>query len=513
MYQQVVEDLKLSARAGAAPLLERVSRFLAGEGILSYLVGGFIRDMLLGRDTADIDIAVDGAAPQVARRAAAALGGKYVLLDELNGVARVIMPGDSPASRWQIDFSTLKGGDIAADLAQRDLTIDAMAVETGELAHALETESLRPEALIDPCGGREDLQRHLVRAVSQTSFSADAIRLLRAVRLAAELGFSIEDDSQRLIRLHSHLIGGAAGERLREELLRILAVPRAGEALSRLDELGLLTQIIPELAAAKGVTQPLIHHWEVFAHSIETVKAVAFLLRQSAWEYADAGVLAAVPWSDELSRHFALPVAGGSSRQSLLKLAALLHDIAKPGTKTLDASGRARFTGHPAEGAEMAAGILERLRFSTREIKLVQTLVSQHMRPGQMSGGGLPTPRAIYRYFRDTGDAGTDILFFSLADHLATRGPHLDPAGWREHARLVAYVLEQRLKTGSPTRPPRLIDGNDLIKALHLGPGPQIGRLLEAVREAQAAGEVNSREEALSYAGKRLSAAPDKTKE
>ena len=153
----------------------------------------------------------------------------------------------------------------------------------------------------------------------------------------------------------------------------------------------------------------------------------------------------------------------------------------------------------------VSAGILERLRFSSREIKLVEAMVKYHLRPTQMSQVGLPSPRAIYRYFRDTGDAGIDILFLSLADHLATRGPNLKLEPWQVHTRLVGHVLTKRFQEESVVTPPQLISGHDLIRLFGLSPGPQIGELLEAVREAQASGEISTREEALAYLSQSLS--------
>ncbi|GAH96198.1 unnamed protein product [marine sediment metagenome] len=268
----------------------------------------------------------------------------------------------------------------------------------------------------------------MIRTVAETAFESDAARLLRAVRLAAELGFSIDKETEALIRRQSYLIARVAGERVRDELLRLLAIPQAEQLLPYLDKLGLITAMIPELAQAKGVEQPKEHFWNVFDHSLRTVIAVDFLLRQGICEYASEEVLAAAPWSAELAQHFALEVSSGSTRRLLLKLAALLHDIAKPQTKAIDARGRMRFLGHAKEGAVITATILERLRFSAKEVKLVETMVRYHLRPGQMTQNELPSPRAIYRYFRDTEEAGIDILFLSLADHLATRGPQLNMA-------------------------------------------------------------------------------------
>jgi poly(A) polymerase len=492
MYCQVVSDLELFIQPSAFSLLTRISHILTEQGIKSYLIGGLVRDMLLGRDTADIDIAVAADALEVAPKVAMALGGKYVLLDEINGVGRVVLShGDA---KWELDFSTIKGG-IEQDLARRDFTIDAMAIE-------LENFIRQPQSpdLIDPFQGFTDLRKGVIRAVTETAFSSDPVRLLRAVRLAAELDFNIDSETEALIRRDGQLIASVPGERVREELLRLLAVSQGGQFLAYLDELGLLTTLIPELTQLKGVEQPKEHFWDVFEHSIQTVGAVDFLLRQGEWEHAEEEeVLAAIPWSPELKEHFDREVSGGSTRGLLLKLTALLHDTAKPQTKTIEESGRMRFLGHAKEGAEIVTGIMERLRFSTKEIKLVEVMVRHHLRPTQMSNEGLPTRRAIYRYFRDTEEAGIDILFLSLADHLATRGKQLDLAKWREHAQMVAYILAQHFEEESLTVPPKLIDGHDLISLFGLNPGPKIGEILEAVREAQAAGEVNCRDEALAY--------------
>ena len=502
--------MKLYVKPEACHLLTDISRFLAKEGVRSYLVGGFVRDVLLGRDTADIDIAVAADALVIAPKLASAFGGRYIPLDEENGVGRVILfdNGTAPAGvNRELDFTTLKGN-IEQDLAQRDFTIDAIAIELERIfpetlvAHPSDKRdevNIIPDMLIDPFDGRKDLRQGIVRAVSETAFESDAARLIRAVRLAAELGFSIDSETEALICQHRHLIAGVAGERIREELLRILALPRAGQILAYLEELGLLATLIPELAPAKGVSQPKVHVWDVFDHSIKTVSAAEFLLREGIWEHASAEILDSVPWSATLSQHFDQEVGHGSTRRSLLKLAALLHDIAKPQTRTIDEDGRARFLGHHEEGASVAASILERLRFSTRETKLVELMVKHHLRPTQMSHEELPSRRAIYRYFRDTGEAGIDILFLSLADHLATRGSHLDPAQWQEHAQIVEYVLTKHSEEESLSVPPKLIDGHDLINTLGLSPGPRVGELLEAVREAQATGEVTTRQEALRY--------------
>ncbi len=481
------------------PLLTELSHLLAQQHVTSYLVGGVVRDALIGRATADIDVAIRADALEMTKKIAATLGGSYVHLDRVyNKVGRVVLsPPESPWGQWQIDFSTLEG-DIEQDLARRDFTIDAMAVDLIRLGD--ESAAIQ---LIDPFHGYDDLRQHLVRVVTPAAFTSDAARLLRAVRLAAELGFSIDRQTEALIQRDANLITGVAGERVREELLRVLVVARGGEPFVYLDKLGLLTEIFPELAATRGVGQPKEHFWNVFEHSLRTVTAIDFLLRQGDWEFASEEALAAAPWSPVLAKHFEQEVSDGSTRRSLLKLAALLHDVAKPQSKTIDAEGRMRFLGHALEGADIVTSRLEKLRFSNKEIRLVENEVRYHMRPGQMYQDELPTRRAIYRYFRDNEDAGIDTLFLNLADHLATRGPHLDLAHWQSHARMVAYVLAQHSQ--QEIRPPKLVDGYDIINIFRLEPGANIGEILEAVRAAYASGEITTREEALVFIDELLS--------
>ncbi len=488
--------MKLSVEPDISRLLTYIARFLTNESIDAYLVGGAVRDMLLERDIVDIDIAVAADAQSVARRVAGLLGGRYVPLDAETGTSRVVLFNDDNSrhtGRRYIDFSILRA-DILQDLALRDFTIDAMAIKLDASDNILDTDKL-----MDPLNGQEDLRWSMVKAVDGNIFTADAARLLRAVRIAAELNFSIDVATEALISRDSRFITDVAGERIREELLRLMSLPGAGPRLTYMDKLGLLTSIIPELTPARGVDQPKIHIWDVFDHSLQTVSTVEFLLREHAWEYAGEDLLSPVPWSADLKAHFDNEVSSGSTRRSLLKLAALLHDIGKPQTKTIDDDGRARFLGHSQEGAAAAADILERLRFSKKEINYVELLIKYHLRPTQMSSEGMPTRRAIYRYFRDTGESGIDILFLCLADHLATRGPDLDPANWRNHALVTAYVLNKRLEERDLPQPSKLVNGHDLIETFGLEPGRRVGELLEAVHEAQAVGELTDRQQALDY--------------
>lgn len=472
-------------------LLEEVARFLSDRGVMAYWVGGFIRDGLLGRQTRDVDLAVAVPALPLARELAQALEGHFVPLDQEHQVARVVVgpprKTHDAASPWHLDLATLTG-DIAQDLARRDFTVNAMAIAIGG------------GQVVDPRGGLADLENRLLRAVSPAVFRDDPARLLRAVRLATELGFQIEEATAALAKQEAPLLEGVAGERLREELMRLLGLPGAAPGLRTLDRLGLLSPLFPELDAARGVPQPKEHHWDVFQHSLETVAAADFLMGEGdgfpAWAGHD------FPWPPEAAARMAEEVSG-FPRRALFKLACLLHDVAKPQTKAVQPDGRTRFLGHARQGADIAQSALARLRFSRREREMVAAMITHHLRPTQMSHEELPSRRAIYRFFRDAGEVAEEVLYLSLADHLASRGPELIPEAWRQHTGVIHYVMEeQRHQEAAP--PARLLTGHDIMAAFGLEPGPQVGQLLGKVEEARAAGEVSTPEAALALVRKEL---------
>ncbi len=477
----------------AVTVLAAVQRRLTHRGEQGYLVGGAVRDALLGRDIDDIDVAVAGDPGPLADALRPELGASVVVLDAKRRIFRLVLGHGRPV----LDLTPLDGN-LDEDAQRRDFTIDALAVPLTELVR-----SPQQAPVIDVVGGMQDLRRRTVRAVADGVFREDGARLLRAVRLAAELDFEIEEQTASLISRDAGLLRSVAPERVRDEFCRILGLPGAGGWLGLLDRLGLLTRILPELEAARGVTQPKEHYWDVLQHSMETVAAVERVLRSrlvgNVGE-ADPDVTGETPWDDDLARYFAQEVGGGHTRGLLLKLAALLHDVAKPATKTIEPDGRIRFLGHPSLGARMTQEAMERLRFGNRETRAVVTLVKEHLRPGLISRDGGPSRRALYRFFRDAGDVVVETLFLSLADLLAARGPLLEADDWRRYAEQIRGMLDNWRDQGREARPPKLIDGHDLMRALDLAPGPHVGYLLDAVREAHAAGELSTPDEAFALA-------------
>lgn len=503
-------------RAGRSVVSEKhVIAWLAAQDTATYLVGGCVRDRVLERLVYDLDVATPGDPLCFARRLADDLGGKYYPLDKERGTGRAILNVESEEP-LVVDITRLRG-DLAADLATRDFTVNALA-----------SDIRTPDEIIDLHGGLSDLAMRLLRPVSDSSIRDDPLRALRAVRLAAELDFSVAPETEALIQRDGRGVTLVSSERVRDELARILARPNAGQYVAQLDDLQLLTVVLPELEPLRGLAQPLPHFLDALAHSIESLRKAESLLlsvkgrfqagmqhssrglditctelRARSSDERAAGALAELLFANRtrLCAHFGRVISGPRTRLVTYKLAVLLHDTGKPASVTVEDDGRIRFFGHQETGARAVEAALARLRLSRAEIRLGETIVRHHMRPLMLAGEAKVSSRSVYRFFRDTGDAGIDVLLLALADHEATftpgaadeQRPRLEALA----ARMLADYWERYPECVSPRM---LLDGRDLMRELELEPGPQVGWLLEMVKEAQASGEVRTRDEALDLA-------------
>jgi len=481
---------------------------LAERSCEGYLVGGYVRDQLLGRETLDLDLVVRADALALAREAANRLGGAFVVLDQERQTGRVVLRDEE--KRYYVDFATLRGGGVLADLGGRDFTVNAMAVDLFDAAS-------QPE-ILDPFDGRRDLERGALRAVSDTVFQDDGIRLMRAVRLAAELRLKAEVDTEQAMIRDAHLITEVSAERVRDELCRILALGGAENHLRYLDRLGLLGHLVPELDGLRGLEQPLPHREDAFQHSLSSVGAIDLVAQALEHTASGQGMPAGERWgsregvqeqslaslgpfSYQLARYLGEKLVDERSRSILIKLAALLHDTGKASTGSIDEGGRIRFFGHAEEGAKLAARVLRRLHFGAREVKLVQMVVRHHMRPLHLAKAERMTDRAVYRFFRYTGGAGVEVLMLSLADHLALvqRGENLEQ--WARICDTVGLLLHHYYERYDQVIAPEpLLSGRDLLERLGMEPGPAVGRVLHSLQEAQATGEVTTKEQALQLA-------------
>ncbi|HEY74023.1 MAG: hypothetical protein B6I35_05390 [Anaerolineaceae bacterium 4572_32.2] len=481
---------------------QAVRRLAKERGIQTWPVGGAVRDTLLDRPVHDWDFAVERDAMKLARAVADALDGDYFPLDVERDTGRAIATTPNGA-RVELDFAALRGGDLEVDLLARDFTINAMALnETG--------------ALIDPAGGQADLSNCRIRATSERAFQDDPMRLLRGVRMETEMGFEIEPQTADWIQRDASLVALSSAERARDEFARLLTLPRTVIPLQRLDEFGLLPHVAPELETLKGVTQSPPHRFDVWRHTLMTMDTLEGVVAAITGQKVKKRVLADAPiaaWGDiarvlgqfanDVTAHLAVEISGGRDRAMLLKLAALLHDVGKPQTWSQGEDGRIHFYNHEPVGAQMAARRLKKLRFSRDEAERIRTIVGQHLRPAHLSRAEKVTRRAVYRYFRATSCAGVDVVLLSLADHLATYGPNLQEQRWTRRLMVAETLLHHCFERYEETvAPPPLVTGNDLMAELGLNPGPNIGQLLDKLREAQAAGEVNTREEALALVRK-----------
>lgn len=502
-----------------------VRRIAEERGVRVWPVGGCVRNLLLGWSVHDWDFATDRDALGMARAVADRLGGAFYPLDEERDTGRVVVRREGrrvelhecSSSRVELDFARLRGPNLEDDLRARDFTINAMAIG--------------PEGeLIDPTGGLADLEARLVRAVGPQAFDQDPLRMLRAVRIVAELGLRLEVRTARWITERSEQLLRAAPERIRDELARLLNARSVAYHLQLLDELGLMASILPDVGPLREQRQTPPHRYNVWWHTLMTVDGVEQIwqvLSASHLEsamYADAPDWAwdqvretLAPFAPALIRHLRRPMVAPRYRRMLLLLAALLHDVGKPLTVTEEVKpGQAHpvlhFYAHESVGARRAAEWMRDLRFSRAETESVATMVQGHLWPSQIADapGGV-TGRAAYRFFRATGDAGVEVILLALADHLAIWGPNLQPERWARR-RAAARALLEYFFTNVPegglylhrsrgaVAPPPLVNGRDLMTELGLPEGPEVGRLLEAIREAQAAGEVTTREAALALA-------------
>jgi putative nucleotidyltransferase with HDIG domain len=440
------------------------------------LVGGAVRDALLGRGPAvDLDVAIAGGAVDLARRLAGALGLAFVLLDAERGAARVVAPGH------RIDLADFRAPTLAGDLAARDFTVNALAVPLRPLLH-------RGRAPIDdPVGGLGDLSAGRLRLAGPGVLADDPVRVLRGVRLAVSLGFRLTPATRAAIRSAAPTIASVSAERVREEILALLAAPATARALRLADRLGVLSAVFPEVEPMRRTLQPEPHRFDVLEHSLRAVDACDRLL---------ARLSALAPFGGDLAAHVAEPLGGGIARRHVIKLATLLHDVSKPETRRT-VGGRVRFFEHDVIGAARARAIGERLRLPQAATAVLERLVRHHLRPMHLGAAGALTPRARYRFFRDLGSEARDLLLLVLADASAVRGE--SPFRLWPRMPLVRELMAGWEDQREAFRREPLLRGGDVMARFALPPGPEVGRLLARAREAQDLGLVETREEALAY--------------
>lgn len=452
-------------------------------GTRAWLVGGTVRDRLLGRPTKDLDIAVAGDVEAAARSLARAVRATAFPLSEEFGAWRVV----ARRGAWQADLAPLTAETIEQDLAQRDFTVNAIA------------EPLDGGPTIDPTGGRVDLEARRLRMVSEAAFAADPLRVLRLARFACQLGLAVDPATERAARAHAAGLRDVAPERVLGELKGIIGSPDPVGGIELADAAGALEVVLPELTATRGVEQSVYHHLDVYRHTLAVLEETVALERDPAArvgeEHAAAvAELLAEPLADELTRGVAL------------RFGALLHDVAKPQTRAVTDEGRVTFYGHDVASAEQARAILGRLHASERLRAHVAALARHHLRLGFLVHERPLGARVVYRYLKTCDPVEVDVTLLSIADRLATRGRKAQEA-IAKHLELARELLGPALawrRNGPPRVPVR---GDELADALGIARGPRLGELLAELAEAAYAGEVTTREQAIEHARALLDAA------
>jgi poly(A) polymerase len=417
----------------------QVARTLLAAGHEAWLVGGCVRDRVMGLPIHDLDLATSAPPAELARlfpkaRQVGAHFGVFLVRENLVEVQVASYRTEASYRDGRRPSEVAFETDVRRDVERRDFTINALLENplTGEI--------------VDICGGRQDIEARLIRSIGDPAarFAEDHLRLLRAVRFAARLDFSIEPVTFEAMRRHAPLIRRTSAERIRDEVARMLTEGGARRAFELLDESGLLVEILPEVARMKGVPQPPDYHPEgdVWVHTL-------LLLKQL------------------------------ESPRLELALAALLHDIGKP--PTFQVSDRIRFNGHDAVGAALARGVLNRLRFPGEIVEAVVSLIAQHMR---FSDAQKMRESTFKRFTRQP--VFPMLLELYRMDKLA---------GNRDLTRYGQVQERWRAIPADELRPEPLLNGNDLL-LLGVPRGPLVGKFLSALEDEQLEGRLNVREQA-----------------
>jgi putative nucleotidyltransferase with HDIG domain len=455
-------------------------RALAELTDTAWLVGGAVRDELLGRSSSDCDVVVEDDPRPLAGALARDAGAHAFPLSGGFGAWRVVARDHS----WQVDLLPLGGEAIEADLGRRDLTINAIAQPLGGGEY------------VDPFGGLEDLHGRRLRMVSTEAFAADPLRALRLARLHCELGFAIDPATAAAAGASSPALSQVAPERVFAELARIVSAAGALEGLALMDSLGATDVVLPELAALRRVQQSRYHHLDVHDHTRAVLAETVELQRDPGRWFPDH--------AEAVAGLLAEPLTNGLTRGQALRFGALLHDVAKPLTRAVSAEGRVTFAGHDTAGAEIAWAVLVRLRASTRLAEHVSALVRAHLRLGFLVHEQPLTRRAVYGYLRACEPVQIDVTLLSVADRLATRGRGAEPAIAR-HLQLARSLLGEALSwRADRPRPP--VRGDELARAVGLAPGAELGRILGELEQASFSGEIATREQAIERARELLGA-------
>lgn len=465
-------------------ILKTIYRFAKARKVKLYLVGGILRDLLLGRekDNLDIDFCLKRGALSFGRNLAKEMKAGYVVLDKEHSCCRLVKRLNNKT--YTLDFTDFRGRNLGEDLLYRDFTINTLSMELDKMSGSKNWEDF----LIDPYGARRDLKSRIIRIVNKRSFDDDPLRILRAFSLSAIFDFKIDKETLKLIKLKREKLSGVSEERIRDELFKLLDAQNSFYHLTEMDRLKILKIILPEIEKMHGVGQGPYHHLDVWEHTLETIRQFELLMK----EFKN---------NNEIQNYLNEFISGDRRRRALLKLGAFLHDVGKPDALR-HKNGKTIFHGHERIGLEITENIAKRLKLSNDEINSLRKMILCHLRPGYLADNQVLTPRAKFRYFRDTNDEAVSTLLLSIADQRATKGPLTTQVSRVQHEKVCNALIKEFFRKKKEKKVVRLINGDDLLKKFRLEPSPLIGKILSEIEELQAIGKIKTKKEAFRIAKK-----------
>lgn len=439
--------------------------FILSEINEGYLVGGAVRDFLCGKTTTDRDIAIKGA-EEFAQKIAEKFDATFVVLDSENHIYRVVLKDKTN----YLDISEIQGDSIEEDLLRRDFTINAIAYD------------LKNNCYIDITGGKNDLKNGILCHIKDENFEEDPLRILRAFRFAAVTGFEMSEDLKKAIIKYKHLLLKPSKERIMYELMKLFGGKYTSETLLLMDEFGILEEIFPCVKEMKKVPPNTHHHLNLFHHVVETVRNI-----EEIYENMNSGHLDKIDF-------------GGFPRINHLKLAGFLHDIGKYSTWTIEESGRHRFIKHDDIGAKLCVPLLKDLKFSKKQIEYISWMIKTHIYPSNVVAAPNLTEKIMMRYIRRMDSNVIDNIVLAKADRLSARGEAITEEIINANLSGLDRLLEFYLSKKETLKPlPKLLDGNEVIEILNIKPGPELGRILDDLKEAQINGDIITKEDAKKF--------------
>ena len=436
-----------------------------------YLVGGAVRDFAMDKTSLDRDLIVVGVdARDFAIRIAEFFNAVFVPLDEVNRIYRVVLPDKIN----YFDITNPVEGSIDKDLARRDLTVNAVAV------------NLSTMEIVDKFNGLNDILNKQLNSVSEKNFIDDPLRILRAFRFMSVLGFKMSDELMCIIKKYINLLNLPAVERINYELLKLFGGNFAYDTLLSLDNTGGLEVLFPFVSELKRVPPNTHHHLDLFYHSLETVRQIQLL-------YLNA--------EKEVQSHLEEVSFGAHPRLAFLKLAGFMHDIGKFSTWSIEEeTGRHRFIKHDDAGAKLAVPFLKKMNFSNKQIDYLTSMIKNHMYPSQVISAPELNEKVMMRYVRKMEDNSIDVIILAMADRFSALGEAVTEDMVNQNISGLQNLMNFYISVKDSLEPlPKLLTGNEIMSLLNIKPSPLLGKIITALHDAQLSGDVMTKEHAIDF--------------